>query len=66
MIAITEGIGAIIILKDIQPPEVLGLEPIGQDRIEAFLLIDYAVPFDDNSPFSNVSLKNSRFIVLPS
>jgi hypothetical protein len=50
MIAIAKGIGAIVILQHIEVFEILFLKPVGHDRVQAFLIIDNTVGFDDASP----------------
>jgi hypothetical protein len=52
VITITKRIGAIIILKDVDAFEILFLKPVGHDRVQAFLIIDNTVGFDDASPSS--------------
>jgi hypothetical protein len=52
MVAIAERIGAIVILQDVETFEILFLEPVGHDRVQAFLIIDNTVRFDDVSPSS--------------
>jgi hypothetical protein len=52
MIAIAKRVGAIVVLQDVDTPEVLFLKPVGHDRVQAFLIIDNTVRFDDASPSS--------------
>jgi hypothetical protein len=52
MIAITKRIGAIVVLQNVETFEILFLKPVGHDRVQAFLIIDNIVRFDDASPSS--------------
>jgi hypothetical protein len=60
MIAFAKRIRAIIILQDIRSLVVLGFEPVGHHRLQALLMIDYRISFDDVTPFTVISV--STFI----
>jgi hypothetical protein len=50
MFAIAKWIGAIVVLQNVEVFEILVLEPVGHDRVQAFLIVNNAVRFDDASP----------------
>ena len=52
MVTIAKRVGAIIVFQNIETPEILFLEPVCHDRVQAFLIIDNTVRFDDASPSS--------------